>query len=576
MKKLKVFRNKKLLLGKVFFSLMMAGLPVLVAGPVLADETVSYQSTAITGVTGSSSISPDNITHDAQGNTYVVGEYAGTVTFDGPNGTNTYSTVSNAYDGYLTKYNANGSYAWTKFVHETTANDFITNTSVSVSSNGNIYITGQYTGTAVFDGPGGTHSSTNSQSLPSSFVEEYNSSGVYQWADWASNQANSQVNSVSIALDSSNNVYIAGQFVGTDNFNASGTANTQGGNYNNNGDGFLSKYSSSGVYDWTKFFDNTTGSGSNISDVVVDGNNNIYINGEFNETIGFDGIGGPAGDYLTDPGTAQSDGFLTKYDSNGNYLWTKINGNSSNSFVLPTAIAIDSNNNVDVTGEFDGSVAFDGAGGTDTQVAENGNTDGYVTQYNSSGVYNWTRSFDNSASGSTVQTYYIGVSSSGDIYVSGQAFGSVTFNRQNETDTFAFPSNGSVYVSEFDQSGNYVTTRDIYATGASTTYSGGLTITPGGNLYLEGLLFGTATLDGPNGTNTLTGATGGTSFLSNYKLATISSGLNGSSETAVTAPNTGDGQPTNKLSTYFLIISIIFISTATFLVRRKSKTPKIV
>jgi len=84
---------------------------------------------------------------------------------------------------------------------------------------------------------------------------------------------------------------------------------------------------------------------------------------------------------------------------------------------------------------------------------------------------------------------------------------------------------------------------------------------------MEGLLFGTETFDGPNGTNTLTGATGGTSFLSNYELATINSGPITPSNTynnTVIAPNTGFGEPHSSNwpeSIVVIALSMTFIVT---------------
>lgn len=69
-------------------------------------------------------------------------------------------------------------------------------------------------------------------------------------------------------------------------------------------DGVLVKYDPAGVKQWTMQFG--TASGDEASDVSVDANGNIYVAG--GTEGGLDGNTN-AGDY---------DGFLVKYDANGN------------------------------------------------------------------------------------------------------------------------------------------------------------------------------------------------------------------------------------------------------------------
>src|ERR1035437_4044532 len=94
---------------------------------------------------------------DSNGNIYVTGYFNGTVVFDGVGGTDTQTEAN--YSSFLTKYNANGSYAYTK-TFDTSANGYAQGYGVATDSSGNVYVTGCFNGTVVFDGTGGSDSQT--------------------------------------------------------------------------------------------------------------------------------------------------------------------------------------------------------------------------------------------------------------------------------------------------------------------------------------------------------------------------------------------------------------------------------
>ena len=100
------------------------------------------------------------------------------------------------------------------------------------------------------------------------------------------------------------------------------------------------------VYQWTRTVgevDNGTGS-ETVQDIAFDSKNNIYITGYFANTTDFDPS--PAQDRKTSAGS--NDMFLTKYDNNGNYLWTKTIGGIG--FDYGAEIRIDSKDNIYVGG----------------------------------------------------------------------------------------------------------------------------------------------------------------------------------------------------------------------------------
>jgi len=83
-----------------------------------------------------------------------------------------------------------------------------------------------------------------------------------------------------------------------------------------------------------------------------------------------------------------NDVFISKYDSDGSYVWTHTVGGGSNDFCGSTIY--DSNRNVLLVGAIQGTdVDMDGTEGTDLH-SSNGSYDTFVSKYNSDGSYAWT------------------------------------------------------------------------------------------------------------------------------------------------------------------------------------------
>ncbi|MBI3175960.1 MAG: SBBP repeat-containing protein [Chloroflexi bacterium] len=111
-----------------------------------------------------------------------------------------------------------------------------------------------------------------------------------------------------------------------------------------------------GDYLWAKNW-----SASDVGEAIslaIDSNDNVYTTGRFGGTIDFDP--GPGTFNLTSTGF---DIFVSKLDSNGNFVWAKnMGGSGPNAYTAVTtsnAIALDANGNVYVTGRFCGTVDFD-------------------------------------------------------------------------------------------------------------------------------------------------------------------------------------------------------------------------
>lgn len=300
---------------------------------------------------------------DGSSNIYITGEFAGTVDFD-PSGTTANLSATASYDVFVAKYNSSGNYVWAQKV-STTWNDF--SYGITVDGSANVYITGQFNGTAYF----GSQTIT-SPGADNAFLAKYNSSGT---ALWAKNVASSGLGSAqgkSVKVDGSGNVYLTGTFIGTFDFdpgsgNAALASTIQE-------DVFLAKYDGSGNYLWAG---KMGGSMQDVStSMVLDASGNAYVTGYFNSTADFDMSAGTTN--LTSAGGA--DIFLVKYNSGGTFQWVKQIGSTGNDRGLGLYLTTGTVKSIVLTGFFEGTADFDPSSATDNLTAS-GMTDGFVATY---------------------------------------------------------------------------------------------------------------------------------------------------------------------------------------------------
>ncbi len=200
-----------------------------------------------------------------------------------------------------------------------------------------------------------------------------------------------------VALDEFDNVYMAGQFSGSVDFDPTKGVDihtSQGGNW----DIFITKINSDNNYGWTITIG---GNGAESARAIALSENYIYVAGEF---VGPDFQPGYSLDFDPTEGidihTSQGsqDLFVMKLHKSGSYVWTKSMGGNFNSgaIVLPYDMTVDSVGDVITTGTFIYTVDFDPGPMQNLHVAPcgslcEGNT--FITKLSTEGLYAWTRSF---------------------------------------------------------------------------------------------------------------------------------------------------------------------------------------
>ncbi|MFN8713218.1 MAG: hypothetical protein ACK5Z2_10240 [Bacteroidota bacterium] len=186
-----------------------------------------------------------------------------------------------------------------------------------------------------------------------------------------------------ITLDSQGNLYACMNFTDSVDVDPSAQQNfirSAGGT-----DIFICKYSSAGSLIWGKSIGGPT-LFETISEVKIDNQNNIYLFGKFADSIDTDPS--QATSFLRATSPSLTNIFIVKLDSDGNQIYAKTLGSTTNN--LNTVRASVFGNEVYVGGEFSGS--FDVNPGIGSQILSSvGSSDIFLLKLNQSGNYCWSR-----------------------------------------------------------------------------------------------------------------------------------------------------------------------------------------
>jgi len=309
---------------------------------------------------GTSSNVGTSIAVDALGNVYTTGYFNGTANFDPGAGTANL-TSAGFTDAFISKLDASGNFVWVK---QFTGTSSIYGFSIAVDASENVYTTGYFFQTADFDPGPGTFNLT-SAGYDDVFISKLDASGNFVWVKQFGDIYNDR--GTSIAVDASGNVYTAGSFYETIDFDpGAGVFNLTSSGY---ADFFISKLDASGNFVWAKKMGGSS-SETEIS-IAIDASENVYCTGRFQGTINVNS--GPGITNLTSNGAF--DIFISKFNALGTFVWARKIGGSSNE--IGTSIAVDASN-VYITGYFNGTVDFDPGSGTFNLTSTSSNRDIFV------------------------------------------------------------------------------------------------------------------------------------------------------------------------------------------------------
>lgn len=266
---------------------------------------------------------------------------------------------------FVRKLAGDGSHIWTRQFGAATDIAF----GVAVGTDGSVVVGGRTLGTLA----GGTSDA---------FVLKYNLSGTLVWTRQFGTAGADEVSSVSIqepggavVMAGHTSIALAGQSVAGP---------------------FVSRYDSSGTFEWARQFGPLTT--DRATSVVVDSDGNVAV------------AGTTAGALAGQTNAGMLDVFVQFYDTTGTLVWAQQFGTVG--IDRGTGVAIDGVGGVLVAGVVDRALPG--------QTYVGGFSDGFARRYDSTGALTWTRQF-----GSITEDVAssIGVSGSGNVVVSGYTDG---------------------------------------------------------------------------------------------------------------------------------------------------------
>lgn len=445
---------------KKILAVLVVNLAIIVSVTGTVDAAASYGWTKTFGAKEAGGLAGIDygraVTTDRSGNVFVAGSFESQNMDFNPDPAAQDFHTSGYVDSFLTKFNADGSYGWTKHFDNSRWDEA---DAVATDTSGNIFITGRFQcdnngpdAIAInFNTDGGSDLFTSSNIGLDQYVTKFNSDGTYAWTRTIFRAGSDEAKS--IATDSKGNVYIGGY-------------QPEGSNYNE----VMYKYSKTGTLLWSKTLASMSHITTKSNSIAVDSHDNVYLSGSFTGTKNFNPDG-------NDELTATSDKFtyLSKYTNDGTYVWTKLLAGGER------AITIDSHDNIFITGAFAKETNFS-LTGTDTRTNVGG-ADFYLTKLDENGNYKWTKT-----AGGDENDYSYGLSTDpfGNIYLSGQFRGTANFNPDG-SDIHSRPDSFSLFYMRINADGSFAWAKDIGGIDKKTSVTS-ISLQPDnkGNLYVNG------------------------------------------------------------------------------------------
>ncbi len=306
---------------------------------------------------------------------------------------------------------------WSKIGGNTEAQEA---NAVAVDSKGNVIISGYIVGAADFGG-----GPLTSQGDKDIFIAKFDSIGNHLWSYSFGDPAEQET--LAIAVDSLDNIIIAGRFLGNLPFDPMLPLVSAG-----QEDIFLAKFYADGKPAWSKRFGDAS-TNQQANGVATDKDNNIVMTGRVTGTVEFA------------PGKPQTasvgaDIFLAKFNADGTNIFSQLFGDSGDD--IGWSVATGPGNSIAITGQFDEMADFGGGPLVDT-----GGIEAFVAVFSPDGGPVWSKA---TTSASDQRGRAVDFDSMGNVYVYGDFLTAIAWGGGEVA------SNGSfdLFLTAFDPMGS--------------------------------------------------------------------------------------------------------------------------
>lgn len=455
---------------------------------------------------GSYSMGVDQVKNsvtDAAGNLYMTGTVYDAIDFDAGPSTNSLTASNQAF---LAKYNSSGNLIWAKVITGLSTSD---GENIAVDGSGNVYVAGRAIGSDINFDPASNYTLT----LPGSnnmFMAKYNSSGSIVWGK-VFGALSSSIRPRSLKVNNAGEIFLGGDFGVTGpsmEFNPGGPSYTL--TTNGATDGYLAKYSTTGLIQWAYNFGGTMG--DYVYAVEIDGANNVYIAGEFQQTAYFN----PAAPTATFQSNGFQDMYFAKFTQTGTFSWVSVIGGSLGEGI--SQLKLNSAGELVMSGYME-SASMDADPGTNTLTINKvgtGTYDMFVGKYNSSnGNLIWAK---NTGGNYQLWANSLATDAQNNIYVTGSFdditdfdLGTNSYTLQPITTMYS-----DIFLAKYNSSGGLIYANNLGGGAAQGNQATGVMVDNSNNITLAGTISYSIDVDFSMASNTVPQIGGVDIFFAKY------------------------------------------------------------
>lgn len=253
---------------------------------------------------------------------------------------------------------------------------------------------------------------------------------------------------------------------------------------------FIQKLDLNGNLEWTHGWESTSnGSATDVQDMKIMDNQYIFVTGWFQGDLGVEV--GPNADTLIS--TYGTNSYIFKFDMSGNFLEKAQYDNSPNATIAISAMEIDGNEDLIVSGSITGSQNMTLDGGTPVYLTSAGYKDCFIAKYDENLQLIWAKRYGGSFQ-EDVQD--IAIDHSGNIISTGDYQStSNDFDPGSGNFSLTHTNSGDGFIQKLDNDGNFIWAKSVASTGYISVQE--LAIGPNNGIYSVGI-FGDAAFDYPN------------------------------------------------------------------------------
>jgi len=376
-------------------------------------------------------------------------------------------------------------------------------------------------------------------------------SGQVGWAAKLSSTSTGNDYANAIAADSNGNVFVSGFYQGSSftAYNAFGGVGPSLA-YTGASDGFLVKYSPTGLVVWMASITGTATQAAVGTAATTDSSGNVFLTGYYSGTLTLYSASKLTSNTLTNAGG--SDAFIAKYSTSGNILWSaRIAGTSGD---LGQGIATDPSGNVFVTGYYTTAITLYNYGETSSKsLSISTAIDIFLAKYSADGSsVMWAAQIGGVGNNDTGRS--VATDSSGNVFVTGYYNGAVTFYNSNGTSNKALTNAGGNdgFIAKYSSDGSSVMWVAQISSG-SDDLGLGIATDSTGNAFITGYYNAALTFYNSNGTSNTALAFAGVNDLFLAKYSSDGSSVLWAARIASTASDSGTGVATDSSGNVFVV-----------------------